>query len=71
MAQVTEDLVRSSLARCERGEFPPLTTWEVQQLLHAWIAKAEAQADFKKRVLSLLNEDKEDACQKIDIAKKA
>ena len=39
MAQITEDLARDALARCERGQPPPLTAWETQQLIYAWLER--------------------------------
>ena len=39
MAQITEDLARDALARCERGQHPPLTAWETQQLIYAWLER--------------------------------
>jgi hypothetical protein len=37
MAQITEQFARDMMACCERGEVPPLTVWEVRQLLFFWL----------------------------------
>ena len=39
MAQITEDLARDALKRCEQGKHPPLTAWETQQLIYAWLER--------------------------------
>lgn len=37
MAQITEAFARDSLELCKRNQFPPLTLWETQQLIYAWL----------------------------------
>lgn len=37
MDQMTEDIVREELARCERGQPTNLTAWETQELIYAWL----------------------------------
>lgn len=37
MGQITEAFCQQMLVHCERGEHPPLTVWEAQQLAYAWL----------------------------------
>lgn len=39
MAQITEDLVLDALTHCQQGQHPPLTVWETQQLIYAWLGR--------------------------------
>lgn len=37
MGQLTQEFVKQMLVHCERKERPPLTLWETEQLLRAWL----------------------------------
>jgi len=39
--QTREDLARDALKRCEQGQHPPLTAWETQQLIYAWLEREQ------------------------------
>lgn len=39
MGQITEELASDALARCERGQHPPLTACETHQLIYAWLER--------------------------------
>mgnify|MGYP006921375145 CR=1 FL=1 len=39
MAQITEELARDALKKCEQGQHPPLTARETQQLIYAWLER--------------------------------
>ncbi len=48
MAQVHDGLAREWLKQCERGERPPLTVWEIQQLLLRWLATTSTVPEVQK-----------------------
>ena len=39
MTQITEDLARDALKRCQQGQHVALTKEDTQQLLHAWLER--------------------------------
>ncbi len=41
MAQMTESLARSLLVDAEKDKHPPITAWEICQLLHFFLAHHE------------------------------
>jgi heme-degrading monooxygenase HmoA len=44
MGQITQHFARDMLAHCVRKERPPLTIWETEQLLRAWLQLDTARA---------------------------
>ena len=37
MGQITEGFAQTMLKHCEQGQHPPLTVWETEQLVRAWL----------------------------------
>ena len=48
MAQMTENLVLEAYAHCEAGNMPPLTVWEVRQLIHGWMLAQKTRNDAER-----------------------
>ena len=57
MAQITEDLALDALKRCEQGQHPPLTAWETQQLIYAWLERERMRIDGQPYLVMALLPD--------------
>jgi hypothetical protein len=48
MAQMTESLALEAYSHCEAGNMPPLTVWEVRQLIHGWMLAQKIRNDAER-----------------------
>ena len=48
MGQITEHFADQMMTHCGRGQHPPLTVWETEQLLRAWIERESFRKDAER-----------------------
>ena len=44
MGQITKAFAEQMLEHCKRGEHPPITVWEAEQLARAWLEREELRS---------------------------
>lgn len=48
MGQITEDFILRAMRQCQLGRHPPMTVWEVRQLLTAWVEWQACREDAER-----------------------